>query len=200
MGLSSPADPFRRKMYKTSGLEQLPDRRQKDAEDMSNPKVVVLNENEALSLGKDAKIVAFRWDLVPWCLVLDLDSPVEEGANAPLRRSWMIFVGMSELSWSVEAARLPNGVFMTNALMVSEIPNDFHQYVLPLLAPKFGVQGDMADNPHNRMSLKAKRLVGAISTATACFGEHGPDRKQRDALATDEDLLGAIGDVWSDNA
>jgi hypothetical protein len=164
---------------------------------MSQPKIMVLNATEALSLCKDARIISFRWDLIPWCLVLDMDSPMNERKNAPLRRAWMIFVGINDLSWSVECTRICNGIFATNPLMTSELPNDFHEYVLPLLAPSIDAQGNLTNNPHTRMTLTAKRLIGATSAAAIHFGEHGPDRGQRNSLATDEDLLEAIGDVWT---
>src|SRR5262249_32027009 len=137
------------------------------------------------------------WDILPWCLVLDMDSPTDERKNAPIRRAWMIFVGISELSWSLVDARLPNGIFGTNPLMTRELSKDLHEYVLPVLAPIFDAHGNQMTNPHKRMSFRALRLIGGVSIETACFGENGPDRKQRNTLATVDDLLEAIGDVWS---
>jgi hypothetical protein len=158
-------------------------------------KVVVLKDVEALWLCKDAKLVSFRWDLIPWSLVLDMDSPIGEITNAPIRRAWMVFVGISEFSWTVASARLVNGLFATNWALTSELPDGYHEYSLPLLTPKFDAQNKMASNPHNELKLTAKRLIGAASTATAYFGQHGPNRDQRDTLATEEDFLNAIGDV-----
>ncbi len=160
---------------------------------MSHKKVTMLSSADALRLGRDAKIVAIRWDLVPWCIVLDCDVPVHEG-SAPIRRAWMVFNGIDELSWSIESARLPNGIFSTNSLVASESTEGFCKYELAVLAPTFS--GDkLSNNPHRKMQIIAKSLIGAASIAMSRFGEFGPDRQQRNSLATEEEFLQAIGNV-----
>ncbi len=70
---------------------------------MKDQKVTILDEDSSLAVVKDARAVSLRWDLIPWCLTLDLDTPLDESYNSPLRRAWLIFVGISELSFSFEA-------------------------------------------------------------------------------------------------
>jgi hypothetical protein len=158
-------------------------------------KVKILDTAEALWLGRDAKIVAIRWDLIPWSLVLDCDAPVQEDVEDPLIcRAWAIFNGMHEISWTVDSARLPNGIFMAGALVVSESLKGFLRYELSILAPNFSSTNKLNNNPHSKLTIIAKRLMVATSITTSHFGEFGPDRRQRNALATEEDFLRAFRD------
>jgi hypothetical protein len=169
------------------------DPRQKDDEYMSEQKVKVLGLDEALWLGRDAKIVAIRWDLIPWCLVLDCDVPLQEDVeNSPTRRAWMIFDGIHEISWTVNSARLPNGFFMTNAIVASKCIEGFFQYELPILTPTFSSANKLNSNPYSKLIIIAKELRMATSIAVSHFGEFGPNRQQRNALASEEDFLRAV--------
>ena len=40
---------------------------------MNRNLIDVIDRTEALRLAYDAKIVAFRWDILPWALVIDID-------------------------------------------------------------------------------------------------------------------------------
>jgi hypothetical protein len=162
---------------------------------MSSGKVKVLTPADALGLGRDLKIVAIRWDLVPWGLVLDGDVPSEgEVTDGPIRRAWMTFTGLSEITWSLNGARLPNGIFGTNALVLLGCFDGFYKYELPVLAPTFFGTDKLSNNPHDRIIILSKGLIGATSMATGRFGAFGPDRRQRNSLASEEDFLQAIGD------
>jgi hypothetical protein len=165
---------------------------------MSDQKVKILESTEALSLGRDAKIVAIRWDLIPWCLVLDCDVPLREDVeNTPTRRAWMIFNGIHEISWTLNSARLPNGVFMTNAIVASNCMEGFFQYELPMLTPTFSSANKLNRNPYNKLIIQAKKFIMAMSIAASHFGEFGPDRQQRNELASEEDFLRAISISYS---
>ena len=159
---------------------------------MSSHKVVVLDEADALELGRDAIIVAFRWDLVPWALVLDLDVTTE-GKDSPTRRAWFVFVGMHEITWPpVEGARLPKGLICTSAWVEPESAEGFHKYVLSVLTAQFSTTDQMCNNPHSKIVIRAQELIGASSIASMQFGEFGPNRQERNVLATEDDILQAI--------
>jgi hypothetical protein len=66
---------------------------------------------------------------------------------------------------------------------------------LPILAPKIGGDGALENNPHSRMVVRAKDVFALVSSASQRFGEYGPNHKQRQCLATDEELLQALGRV-----
>jgi hypothetical protein len=162
---------------------------------LHDQKVKILDSAEALWFGRDTKIVAIRWDLIPWCLVLDCDVPLKEDVeNTPTRRAWMIFNGIHEISWTVNSARLPNGVFMTNAIVASKCIEGFFQYELPILTPTFSNANKLNSNPYSNLIIQAKKFTMATSIAASHFGEFGPDRQQRNALASEEDFLRAFQD------
>jgi hypothetical protein len=50
----------------------------------------------------------------------------------------------------------------------------------------------ISGNPHNKILIRATGIVGAISVSEAVFDEFGPNRQQRESLATEEDFLQAI--------
>ena len=163
---------------------------------MSQEKAVILSEVEAFAISKDAKIVALRWDLIPWCFVLDCDAPLEEETkDTPTRRVWLIFVGIDAITCPLNDARLPNGIFCTNPMYISNSKDRFVEYVIPMMTPSF-LGNEMVGNPHSRMLIKAQRLIAVTSTKSERFGEFGPDRQQRNSLASAEDFLHAIGDIW----
>jgi hypothetical protein len=167
---------------------------------MPQQSVKILDLPDALQLTRNAKIVSIRWDFVPWWLVLDCDVPVEEDvSNAPIHRAWIGFKGMSEISWPLEFARLPNGIFCTGAVVVSDAPDGFCRYELSVLAPTFSDEQKLSNNPHSKLIIKAKGLVGVISLATSHFGEFGPNRSQRNSLAAEEDFLKTIDDLRRDD-
>lgn len=157
---------------------------------MATDKVRILNPSDTLLLSRDAKVLALRWDLVPWGLVLDCDAPVEEGRA--IRRAWIVFDGVSDISWSMKSARLPNGFFGADAMTASGRVEGVCQYELPVLTPTFVDADTMSGNPHNSITIRAARLIGAVSASTGEFGDFGPNMQQRNALAAEEDLLQAV--------
>lgn len=159
---------------------------------MDSTKVTILDAHETCQIANDAKIVAFRWDILPWCLILDCDASADETANAMVQRAWVVFTGLSELTLIIARARLINGIFSLRPLEVSESSEGFYNYILSILTPIFDDAEKLANNPHNTMIIRAKGLMGAVSKAREYFGEYGPNRMQRNSLANDDELLEAI--------
>lgn len=159
---------------------------------MSSGAVKVLDVREAHVLSRDAKIVSIRWELVPWGLVLDCNIRAEEDVNdPPICRAWIIFNGLSEISWPAESVRLPNGIVCTDVITSCEDSSGFYKYEIPILAPIFK-EDMLCNNPHALLVIRARGLIGAVSVNQSTFGELGPDRSQRNSLAKDEDFLQAI--------
>jgi hypothetical protein len=50
--------------------------------------VIELPTEEALWITDDARLVALRWDLLPYALVLDLDVAVQGSQGGLMRRAW----------------------------------------------------------------------------------------------------------------
>jgi hypothetical protein len=158
---------------------------------MSSQRVRLLSSSDTTQI-LDAKIVSIRWDLLPWSLVLDCDIPSDEGVNCLSKyRGWIVFDGTRDITLDLESIRLPNGIFCNGGIEVVNSTTPLFEYKLPALLPRFS--GDIiSNNPHAILSVTAKGLRGVISTNAGAFGDLGPDRAQRNALATDEELLQAL--------
>ena len=158
---------------------------------MSTQRVRLLSSEDTTQI-LDAKVVSIRWDLLPWCLLLDCDIPIDEGLNRLSKyRGWIVFDGTHDITLDLESIRIPNGIFCNGGIEVVDLGTSLYEYKLPVLLPRFS--GDIiSNNPNAILSVTAKGLRGVMSTNAGAFGDLGPDRAQRNALATDEELLQAL--------
>ena len=161
-----------------------------------NPKknkfVSLVNEDEVISLTKDTKLVALRWDLIDWGLVLDLDVPQSENSDAPVSRAWLVFQGVSEITLPLKDTRLPNGCFLSSYVNIRASFNGLHDFTFNAMLPTFN--GETILQPVTKeIVIRAKAILGAISIKSAA-----PDnfsflsRATRMRLADDEEMLSVI--------
>lgn len=155
-------------------------------------KVTKLNQEETKLLTIDARLLALRWDLIPWCLVLDLDVPASEAAEAPIRRAWVIFEGVSELNWPLLNTRLPYGCGLISQITISKISGKFQNYKFWGTLPSFFDDGTIHKNPSKEISIKAKEIYGLVSVDTRRHEIDCLDRSKRINLASDDELLSAF--------
>ena len=153
----------------------------------------LLSVDEALSSMRDACIVGIRWDLVPWGLVLDLDVPASEEREAPVHRAWIIFSGLSEISWPLESARIPNGCWITSAGDLEKV-GEYQRVTFLALLGKLG-DAESGGQVARRVSIDATQVFGAWSLRTADATNGRLSRESRLALASDEDLLSVLPDT-----
>ncbi len=151
-----------------------------------------LSYEETIKVTIDSKVVAIRWDLKPWGLVLDLDARFSENPSAPLYRAWVIFDGVSELSWPLDNTRLPNGCGLTSEIMVAKESNNFRNYSVWGLLPSFDATGSVLEPVSKLINIKAQEVIGVCSVKQVKSSDGCLDRKQRLELATDDDLLSLI--------
>ncbi len=124
-----------------------------------------------------------RWDLVPWGLVFDLDVPVSEGEGVPIRRAWMVFSGVSDITWPMRQSRLPNGVWLGSAVLATQLDTET-QYSFSALLPTFRDDGTMEKSPSQAVVVRAQGLQAVASVKAVHPGELGPSRPDRTALAS----------------
>lgn len=148
--------------------------------------------NAALALARDARIVAIRWDLIEWGLVLDLDVPTSECESSAMRRAWLIFSGVSEVTIPIEAARLPNGIWLTSSLAVEGGQDGLRLYTCWALLPSFDGNELRAADAGGDISIRAQELLGVMSAATDNPKEYGLSYQARTELATDQAMLDAV--------
>jgi len=157
---------------------------------MGDDKISIIPYDEALRITYDAKIVSLRWDLVPWSLVLDIDyKSAFEQTNSEIGRAWLVFYDITELWFSFDEARLPNGLFSTYYISTSKIDAEYTDYSLSILAPTFDATNKISLDPHKTLKIRAKKLRSAKSIIVGAFGEFGPTFTQRQALGNDQEFL-----------
>lgn len=160
---------------------------------MAERRVELLNHEETIDSTIDARIVAIRWDLLMWGLVLDCDVPAfgEKASNA-IKRSWVVFHAVDNISLKLDSARLPRGIIAGSSIEVRPLANDFTQFSFSVLTPKYSESDEMIGNPHGNLTITAKTLLVVRSIAIGDFGEFSGDVTQRSSLADDNDFLDAI--------
>jgi len=155
-------------------------------------KVIELDQEKTKLLTVDALLLALRWDLIPWSLVLDLDTPISEESEAPYRRAWIVFGGISEIYFPMHNARLPNGCGLISQISISELTDDFNLYEFCGLLPSFSKNDSIIEYPSKDISIKAKEITGLISIETRPTNINFIDRQTRVNLASDEEFLSAF--------
>ncbi len=159
---------------------------------MSN-KVHRLSEEEVFGVTWDARVAAIRWDVLPWELVLDLDSPLSEGEGVPLRRVWLAFGGVSEITLELRETRIPNGLWISTGIDVSQVQAGFEDYGFLATLPTFAPDDTLVGRASRRVVIRATSLVGAASVGSTLAGALGVlEWAQRVALASDEELVQAL--------
>jgi hypothetical protein len=152
-----------------------------------------VEEHDALALSWDARIVAVRWDLVPWGLVLDLDTPVSEAKGAAMRRAWLVFSGISEVTIPMRANRLPTGIWLTSSFDVDD--KDEHglrMYACRALLPTFDGDRLRGEDSAGELSVRAQSLVAVLSMGSDTPAEYGLAWEVRVGLSSDQDMLSAL--------
>ena len=156
--------------------------------------VIKLDEPELFQAMRDARLVSLRWEIIPWCLVFDIDAPMSEAEFAPMRRAWIVFHGLSELSFPIENARLPNGCWFTSPISCIALDDGFHQYEMSALIPHF--IGNKPDgNPSKNVVVRSKGILGVVSSTGAVPTQSTLTWQERIALATDEEMHSAVGSL-----
>lgn len=151
--------------------------------------------DELVSIVRDAKIVALRWDLIEWAFVFDLDVPTSEGDCKPIHRTWLMFKGFSEISISMENARLPNGCFIASYISIEATQDGFENYCFDILSPI--ASNDLLSCLTKPVRIRAKEMLGIRSVKTANGNEFGNvTREIRNDLATDDQMLMLAQRLW----
>jgi hypothetical protein len=153
----------------------------------------LVDESAALALAKDARIVALRWDLLEWGLVLDLDVPSSEREDSTMRRAWLVFSGVSEVTLPMEATRLPSGIWLTSSLAAEDRYDGFRVYTCWALLPTFDNDEVRTIDVSHSISIQAQSLVGILSPTPGGACDYGLTYRTRTSLASDQAMLEAIG-------
>jgi hypothetical protein len=160
---------------------------------MIERRVQLLDRAETLEATIDARIVALRWDLVEWALVLDCDLPAfgERESNA-VKRAWIVFDAVGEISLPLDSARLPRGIIAGSSIGEIARGESFSEFNISVLIPRFSEDDELIGNPSSVLTITAKTVLAVRSIAFGDFGEYSGDVFQRNSLADENDFLEAI--------
>lgn len=167
-----------------------------------------MSEDEIFDSTQNGRIVALRWDLLAWGLVLDLDAPVSEG-TVPARRVWLVFVGLDNIFCdpltlapkdepfmpidfkALSGFRLPRGIPAVSPLWVTPGEAGFFEYQFMAQLAQYDHSDRHVGRETRRVVVVAQNLVGVCSLETAFFegSERSFSRAQRNLLASDDELL-----------
>jgi hypothetical protein len=150
-----------------------------------------LEGDDVMPLTLDAKVVALRWDLAPWGLVIDLDTPTSEAENAPVRRAWLVFSGLGDVSWPFDRARVPNGCWLTTPMFELKPEGRMRLFSFFAMLPQFDEADRLQPNAGAQIVISALSVHGLVSREVAVPSADGLSRKERTALATDTELVEA---------
>jgi hypothetical protein len=131
---------------------------------MIERRVELLDHAETIEATKDARIVALRWDLLAWCLVLDCDLPAfgEKESNA-VKRGWIIFDAVGEISLTLDSARLPRGIIAVSSIGENALGDNCGEFNISVLVPRFSENDELLPNSHGVLSITAKTVL-AVGT------------------------------------
>jgi hypothetical protein len=183
---STAAARCRRKTWRISSPALGHERTRKEDSDMTIASRV--EEASALCLSRDARLVGIRWDAVAWGIVLDLDSPVSEAAKAPMRRVWLVFRGIDEVTIPLRGTRLPTGIWLTSPFGAEDAEGGFRSFTCWALLPTFDGNVLRPARTPGKISLRAQELVGVVSTRAETPTDYGLTWESRTGLATDQDM------------
>lgn len=156
---------------------------------------VRLQDQEVRALTTDARIVAIRWDVLEWAVVLDLDVPVSEARDAPMRRAWLAFPGVSEITLAMREARVPTGIWLTSSLEARPDEGAFQVFSCHALLPVFDGTTPRFTEDASTLLVRAHAVLGVVSRGSQLPGELGLTYESRQALCPDRELRSALDQV-----
>jgi len=155
------------------------------------------HETSDLSLSTDAKIVAIRWDLIEWSLVIDLDAladpkaPTNDIKSRSFFRVWIVFLNISEISWPLSDSRIPTGCWLDGAFDIysNPLPLD-NTYTARVFAPVFCENKIVPGRARISLSVCAQSHAMIVSSTHILGNEHrNTNYVDRQLAAPDCDML-----------
>lgn len=147
-------------------------------------RITKLPSTETKAIVRDARIVAIRWDLIEWSLVLDLDIPVSEAPETFRRRAWAIFDGISDVSLELHHQRLPRGIEVVDDAMETQNGDGFNTYTMSFISMDRNEKVEWFE-----FEIRARGVFGLVSEGTYPSESTYSIRTQN---ASDEDFLGVL--------
>lgn len=153
---------------------------------------VTLGEDDVYECASLARIVAVHWNLVPWALVLDLDARLSDEVGTEVRRMWLVFQGVFDLTLPLERANVPAGIWIVGPMWSAGGDADgVRDFTLPIQADTIDLEGVPAGSPNRDLRVRARSVFAVASVATAAEEKPHLSFRTRSGLADDLSMLAA---------
>ncbi|NRD56456.1 hypothetical protein [Corallococcus exiguus] len=156
--------------------------------------VVELRGAGRFGVAQDSRVVAIRWDVLPWGLVLDLDSPLSEAPGTELRRVWLCFHGLGAVTWPFQEARVPTGCWIVAEFPLGTTSAGLLSYSFSTVLP-VGATGELVlrTTAEDVVEIQAQGFTVLASRASAPPDELGHlDWETRTRLASEASFVDAL--------
>ncbi|RKH79806.1 hypothetical protein D7Y21_33250 [Corallococcus sp. AB045] len=156
--------------------------------------VVELHGAERFGVAQDSRVAASRWDVLPWGLVLDLDSPLSEAPDTELRRVWLCFHGLGAVTWPFQEARVRTGCWIVVEFPMGTTSAGLLSYSFSTVLP-VGATGELVlrDVDEDVVEIQARRFSVLASRASVPPDAEGQlDWETRMRLASDASFVDAM--------
>ncbi len=156
--------------------------------ELDHRRCVTLGEDDAHECASSARIVAVRRDLIPWALVLDMDARLSDEIETEMRRLWLVFPAVDDVSMPLDRANVPTGIWTAGPLWsVSGAEDGLREFTIPVI---MGSRSAPEGSPKCDLRVTAKSAFAVASVATAKEGLHTRFRT-RSSVADDMSMLAA---------
>jgi hypothetical protein len=158
-------------------------------------RVEVFRGDDCAELTWDARIASLRWDLVPWALTLDLDLPISEAAEAPLKRVWLIFEGVIDVTLPLLLSAVPNGIWLTSSISRKIDVEKSSVFSCDAILGGVPTLASVQQTASRILSIRSMTIQGAVSVESAKPSKSGLLEYQvRNGLASDAEMLAALSE------
>jgi hypothetical protein len=144
---------------------------------------------------RDARLVAIRWDILPRGVIFDLDVPTAESDFAPMRRGWLAFSEVRDVTIWMNRAIIPMGIWLTSELYVLTVNESVVDYSCSCTL--YGADGDgfrlVREAPD--VSIRAQDAVALLSQRSDLPTENRLSFESRSRLCSDQDFYSALDDL-----
>ena len=157
-------------------------------------RVTVMGETDIISAINYARICAFRWDVFPYSLLVDMDIPAsKKNGDEYQRRAWVCFVGADEMTINCKGARIPAGIFLSDGAGRYLLNEKFFSFQCYAYLPAYGGGSRLLGPCVETLEVVAMNAYGAVSEQAALTQEFGGlSYQDRNSLATDAELYDAL--------
>jgi hypothetical protein len=147
----------------------------------------ILDAYALQELPLNTKVVAVRWDIVQFALVLDLDLPVPR--TDLIRRAWIVFPDIDAVTVEFEQTNTPTGIFLDSGWYSEAIGEGKYSHRASVLLPWSPSKTEVLARPGSTLEIVSLRAFGVATRGTfKPASQFGAVFLERCGLVSDGDM------------